>query len=456
MRADLPRQLGPLPAMAIMVGIIIGSGIFRTPPVIAQHTDSAVYMLLLWVLGGAISLCGALTWAELGAMFPRSGGIYVFLREGLGDCPAFVFGWTYMLITKPLAAAAIAVIFAEHFNILFAGLLAANFGGPLDTRWLTCTLLTALTVVNTPGVRVGGGVAVALTALKVGALVAIVVLGFTLGAGQTAHFTVTPLGAGAVTGLATMLGAVLWTYDGWSDVGAIAGEVRAPQKNLPRVFLLGTAAVTLLYVAVNATYVWMLPMEQLRTADSVAPLIMQRLLGPWGETAVTAIVVLSTLGSTHGSILTGARITFAQARDGLLFRPLAAIHPRWQTPHVSLWFQWCLSCLAVWAVPNFQGLADGFVFTMWIFYGLAGIAVFTLRHTRPDAERPYRCWGYPWVPAAFVASSIGMTVLSIWQARTQPATSGPDPLVWLAVLLAGVPVYWVWRRLHRPVVDAAD
>ncbi len=431
----LPRRIGFWSASAIMVGIIIGSGIFQTPPDIAKKLGDPAIILLLWAVGGAVSLCGALCYAELATMFPHSGGIYVFLREGFGRALAFTFGWTYLLITKPFAAAGIAVILAEHFN----GLL----GTSADKRWLTCAVLTLLTAVNTPGVRLGGWAACVLTTIKLLALAAIVALCVLSGRGDSANFAAGPAPAAFWLALAPVMSGILWTYDGWSDVGSIAGEIRDPQRNIPRTFLAGTIVVTVLYVAVNAAYLALVPLAEMRSVGTVAPLVMERLTGPAGQTAVYLIVIISTLGSTHGAVLTGARVTFAQARDGLLFGFLGRVSPRFHTPVVALWSQLLLSCAAVWlAGGKFQKLADGFVFTMWIFYGLAGVAVFVLRRSQPDRPRPYRCWGYPLVPATFVLSALGVTVLSIVENPRQT-------LPWLAVLLIGLPVHAVWERVRR-------
>jgi APA family basic amino acid/polyamine antiporter len=433
--SDLPRRIGFWGGSAIMVGIIIGSGIFRTPPSIAKEMGSPWLILCLWVAGGALSFFGALTYAELGAMYPRSGGIYVYLHQGLGPLVAFVFGWTYLLITKPLAAAGIAMVFGESVNKLFG----ISVWPPLTV----CVVIVALTALNTVGVKAGTGLAMVLTAIKVGALVAIVALALVLMKGSAANFAPAPAPKALLYAIAPVMAAVLWTYDGWSDVGSIAGEVTAPQKKLPLIFLVGTGAVTLLYVAVNAVYMAMVPLAEMRTMDTIADVVMGRLVGA-GESAVLVLVILSTLGSTHGSIITGARITFAQARDGLLFRFLGHVHPRFETPDVSLVVQAVLSCAAVLVCQTFERLAGGFVFTMWIFYALAGVAILVLRVRKPDAERPYRCWGYPVVPVWFILSALAMTVLSI-VADWKPC------VIWLAILVAGAPVYYLWRAVTRLV-----
>lgn len=471
MPRDLPRRIGFWGASAVMVGVIIGSGIYRTPPEIAARLDSPALILVLWFAGGLLSLCGALTYAEMATMYPESGGVYVFLREGFGRAVAFVFGWTYMLITKPFAAAGIAVVGTEHLLKLCRVDIPDADQRRLVVDAITTLILVVLTVINVVGVGPSTAVAKVLTGLKFAALAAIVGVAAALMKGSAVNFAAHPSPEPFMVALAPVMMAIMWTYDGWSDVGSIAGEVENPSRQLPRIYLVGTAAVTLLYLAINAVYIALVPLSEMRSGagghplETVAPLVMQRLIGEAGGIAVTAIILVSTLGSSHSSVLTGARVTFAQASDGLLFRSLAAVHPKFQTPAVSLWFQLVMSCVALWhplllgpavgrdgkpSASTFQQLADGFVFTMWIFYGLAACSIFILRVKRPGAERPYRCWGYPLIPALFVAAAAAMTGLTIWGDVTNPASRGVKTLPWLGVLIAGLPVYFVWMMLFPP------
>ncbi len=439
--SELPRVVGFWGGSAIMVGIIVGSGIFRAPAAIAREMGSPALILGLWAAGGVLSLFGALAYAELGTMFPRSGGIYVYLHRGLGAPVAFVFGWTYLLLTKPFAAAAISLVFAEHV----LRLCGATAGAGVDWRSQTLAILALalLTAVYVGGTRGGARLAVVFTGIKLLALVAIAGSGLLLARGSADHFSSEPAPKPFLEALAPALYLILFAYDGWSDVASVAGEVREPQRNLPRILLLGTAAVVVLYLAVNAVYFAMLPLGEMREAETIAPLVMERLLGDAGSWAVTLMIVISTLGASHGSILTGARVTFAQAQDGLLFRFLGAVHPRFETPARSLWVQLLLSCAAIFWLGNFKDLSVGYGFTMWIFYALAALAVIVLRVRRPEAERPYRCWGYPAVPVLFILSALGVSALEI---RRSPATTLP----WLGVLALGVPVYYLWRVLAKP------
>lgn len=442
---DLPRKVGFWGAIAVMVGVVIGSGIFRTPTTIAENLGDPWLILGLWFLAGLIALCGALTFAELAAMMPRSGGVYVFLREGFGRCPAFVFGWTYMLITKPAAAGGIAIVFAEHFNTL-TGL---KWDDPLQKSLLTCAALFILTLINVLGVRGSARFAIVVTGLKYIAIAAVIVLGVVaairqISSGESAgHFQSVPSPKTLFQAIVPVMAAIMWTYDGWADVGAIAGEVKNPEKTLPRVYIVGTFAVIALYMLANAVYLWHIPLPEMAATDTVAPLLLQMLVGPVGAAAVTVIIIVSTLGSSHASVMTGARVTFAQARDGLLFRFLAKIHPKYETPAVALWVQLALSCTAVMLLQDFSKLADSFVFTMWIFYGMGALSLFILRARNHAHPRPFRVPGYPIVPGIFVLASVSMTVLSI---QNDPKST----LIWLGVLGAGVPVYFVWTKLIPP------
>jgi APA family basic amino acid/polyamine antiporter len=432
---ELARTIGFWGASAVMAGIIIGSGIFQTPTDIAQLLGDPWVILSLWAFGGVLSLAGALTYSELICMYPKSGGVYVFLREGYGPCMAFVFGWTYMLITKPAAAAGIAIVFATYLRSLL--------GVDWDPRIITTVILTLLTAINARGVALGTGIAMVLTTFKILALVGIIVAAGMFRTGDSANFVSAPTDISFWMALAPVMYLIMWTYDGWSDVGSIAGEVKEPQRNLPKIYLTGTAVITVLYLAINAVYMWMIPLEQMRTIEDVAPRVADLLVGGAAAGVVVSVIVLiSTIGSTHGSIMTGARISYAQARDGLLFRFLGNVHPRYETPWASLWAQLALSITAVWVLGEFKEMVSSFSFTMWIFYGLSGAVIFIMRRRRPDAERAFRCPGYPFIPGLFVLAAIGMTAMSIYNS---PRTTLP----WIGVLLAGIPVYYVWSKFFK-------
>lgn len=439
---DLPRRIGFWGAIAIMVGITIGTGIFRAPVSVAQEVGTPYIALALWIIGGVVSLLGAFTFAELSTRYPHSGGIYVFLREGYGPVMAFIFGWTYLLISKPAAAAAIAVVFAEHLNPIFGWDTLPH--AARITQFTTCGVLILLTFVNTFRVQLGAGVAVFLTALKVAALLFIIMVVVAFAPSGSAHFAFFDHPKPLLLALAPAMAAILWTYDGWNDVGSVAGEVINPRRMLPRIFVVGTLAIMLLYVGVNAAYLWVVPLNAMREMETVAPEVLRRLIGPAGEKIVTAMILISALGATHGAIITGARVTFAQARDGLLFRALGHSNRAHATPDVSLWTQCLMGCIATFALQTFSNLANAFVFTIWIFYGLAGFSLFIMRRRNladPAArEHVFKCPGYPWVPGLFVLFAIAMVSLSLLDQPKQK-------LQMIGILVAGIPTYYIWRAL---------
>ncbi len=443
MTQNLPRCIGVLGGAAITVGVMIGSGIFRTPTYIANEMGSPTLILAMWAAGGLLCLLGAFTFAELATMFPQSGGVYVFLREGFGPVAAFVFGWTYFLISQPMAIAAISIVFAEHLSQL---LISQGFvSGPLHPRSIiaiTCALIIILTGVNVTGMKRGAGLAIALTGTKTLALAAIVGLAICLSTGNANHFSGIAAPKPIFSSMVPVLTAVFWTYDGWSNSAAFAEEIQEPQKKIPKILLLGTGLMTALYLAVNTVYLWIIPLNEMRQTDTLAPLVMERLVGPAGATVVTLMVMITVLGSAHASIIVGSRVTFAQARDRLLFAFQGKLHPKYSTPATALWVQALLACLATMILRDFSSLMGGFVFSIWIFYGLSAAVIFILRVRKPNARRPFRCWGYPVVPAVFVAVATLMTTVNIWN---RPRHTLP----WLAILLAGVPAYFFWKRMTR-------
>src|SRR6185436_15927626 len=267
-----------------------------------------------------------------------------------------------------------------------------------------------LTCVNVVSVKGSSIVAIVLTSLKMLALAAIVALGLFLAKGGSSNFAAVPTGKPTWMAVAPAMCMILWTYDGWADVSAISGEVNEPGRQLPRILLMGVSATIVLYVAVNAVYFSLVPVQEMARLDTVAPAVMERLIGPRGARVVTAMIVISTLGAGHAAILTGARVTFAQAQDGLLFRFLGHVHPKHRTPDVSLWSQAVLAIVAILYLGQFKALSEGFIFVFWIFHGLVAASVMILRSRRPDLERPYKCWGYPWIPIVFIVICVGMTV----------------------------------------------
>ncbi len=436
----LPRKLGLGSAAAVLVGSTIGSGIFRTPAVVAERLDVVWLFLGAWALGGVVAVAGALSMAELAAMMPRSGGIYVYLRRAYGGLTAFLFGWTQLLVLRPAAYGAISVTCSEYlWRVLGVDGAVAVLGPVSRAQLLAASLVILVGYVNYRGVERGAWVQNVSTVLKVGALLALVVLGLgAAGASETAF--VAPREPAVLTmvsafGLAMV--PVLWSYDGWSDVGYVSGEVKDPQRTLPRAFFFGAALVAVLYLAVTVAYLLVVPLSEMPGSKLIAADVAAAVIGPVGVVLVAGAVALSTFGTLNGSMMTGPRVFYAMAEDGLFFRRLARVHPRHGTPAGAIALSVVLGVIFV-SVRSFGQLADQFVIGIWPFYALAVAAVFVLRRREPAAERSYRAWGYPWVPALFVVAAV--LLLVNYMVR--------EPLTVLAnvgVLLTGVPVYFAWK-----------
>src|SRR2546426_5542487 len=433
----LPRRLGLWSAVAVLVGSTIGGGIFRTPAIIAERVPSPWPMLGVWVLGGLLALCGALTYAELGALFPRSGGVFVYIREGFGRLPAFLFGWTELTLIRASALGAIATPFAEYLLRLL-GYDPAQPGVADAVHYVAAGAIAVTATLNYVGIRWSALVLNASTAAKYGALVVLVLLAFVTARGNFAHFAA-PAGtlSGGLFGLSLV--SVLWAYDGWGDLSFVGGEVRDPERNLPRALILGTGAIILIYLLVNAAYLYLLPIEQMARSPLVAADAAQLLVGRTGVTLVSLVVMIATFSTLLGSMLTAPRIFFAMADDGLFFRAVARVHPRFQTPSVAIVLTACLGIAFVLA-RTFEQLADQFVVAIFPFYALAAAAVFVLRRRRPHLPRPVRVLGYPVVPLLFVLASLLILGNAL---REHPAATG----LAFAGILVGIPVFFVWTRV---------
>lgn len=423
---QLTRELGVWSAGAVLVGSTIGSGIFRVPSTVAAQTGSVGGVVAVWVLGAVVSLFGALTLAELATLYPRSGGIYVFLREAYGPRVAFLFGWTQLVVIRPSALGAIAMIFAEYLGDLL--------GPSMNVRVVAAAVIVVIGLLNMRSVRWGMWLENGTAGAKVVALGVVAVLALWLAARVGAPVQdATPLHR-PWTGVGVALVAALWAYDGWADLTFMAGEVRDPSRNFPRALAWGVAVVVVIYLLVNAAYLSVLSVDEMAGSDLVAASTATRLAGAWGGHLVSVLVVLSTLGSLNGAMMTGPRIFFAMAEDGLMWRPVAAVHPRHHTPWAAVALATVLGVGYV-SVRSFEELAGGFVLGIWPFYALAVGAVILLRRRLPDVERPYRTPGYPWVPAVFLVASVGMLVSALVQ---EPRLT----LFGFALILVGLPVYW--------------
>ena len=435
----LPRRLGLWSAVAVLVGSTIGSGIFRTPAIIAARVPAPGPMFAVWILGGVLALCGALSYAELAAMYPRSGGVYVYIREGFGRLPAFLFGWTELVLIRASALGAIATPFAEYL-LRSLGYNPALEPYATTVHWVAAVAIAVTATLNYIGLNWSSLLLNLTTGVKYGALVLLVVLGFAVGQGEFAHF-----GQAAGTPHAGLFGlalvSVLWAYDGWGDLSFVGGEVRDPERNMPRALVLGTVGVIAIYLLVNAAYLYLLPIDRMAKSPLVAADAAQLIVGQIGVGLVAVVVMVATFSTLLGSILTSPRIFFAMAEDGLLFKPVARVHPRFHTPSVAIVGTAVLGVVFV-LLRTFEQLADQFVVAIFPFYALAAAAVIVLRRRQPDRPRPVRVWGYPAVPVLFVLASFLILGNAL---REHP---GPTGLAF-GIILLGIPVYYAFLRARR-------
>lgn len=433
----LPRNIGLWSAVAILIGTTIGSGIFRVPAAVATTLGDPQAMLLVWVLGGVVTLTGALAVAELAGMFPRSGGIFAYLLESWGPLPAFLFGWAEMTVIRAAAIGAISTIFAEYLGHFIAL-------SPQEVRYVAAGTIVVIAALNYLGVSYASALMNVTTILKYGALLGLSLFAFTAGNGSSANFTAT--GVGIVTGSAifTALVPIMWTYDGWSNLSFVGGEIKDPGRTLPKALILGTAAIVAIYLLINAAYLYLVPASEMPGVPLVAATAAERIpmFGAAGAAIISGIVMVSTFGSANGSVMTGPRVIFALSDRGLFFPIIARVSPRFKTPSVAIWMAATLSVIYV-LQNDFAALADMFVLGVWPFYAMAVAGVYILRKRRPDAERPYRTLGYPITPALFLLASLGMMGNAM---VTEPRKTG----VTFAIILAGVPVYFLWQRFGRP------
>jgi len=431
----LPRRLGFWETTLIVIGVTIGSGIFRVPASVADTVGSPAGVATVWVAGGVIALCGALSLAELAAAFPEPGGVFVYLREVYGRAVAFLFGWMYLFV-GPTGVAAVAVVFGEYLGRLL-GLSGVG------VRLLAAGAIVVVAAASYRSVRGASVLQGAATLGKVAGLAAIVVIAFLLGDGSAGAFRAgAPASADARwSGVGLALVAALWAYNGFQDMLPVAGEVRDPGRALPRALLAGTAVVVAVYLSANAAYLHVLPYAALRASPLVASDAMVRVVGSVGAAAVASAVIVSTFGTVNGLVLTQPRVFYAMADTGLLFRSLARVHPRFATPHVAIVGYAAVAVVAVW-VRSFEQLAEAFVLGVWPFLALAVAGVLVLRRTRPELPRPYRTPWYPVVPLIFIGGTLWV-VGSALVARPVTTLGG------IALTLVGLPVYALWQRVAR-------
>ena len=444
----LSRDLGISHATAIVIGTIIGSGIFLVPSEMMQAVGSAWLVYLAWIVGGVLTLAGAITYAELGAMKPQAGGEYVYIRDAYGSLPAFLYGWTWFAVAKP---ASIATLVTGLVRILgtFSALSFLNqslVGGRLSLSYGQLVAIAAaalITALNYIGIKRAGDFQLVFTLLKIAIIVAVSLLAFTASNGTWQNFASSFNGAaGGVTGFMAALVAALWAYDGWNDLNMVSGEIRDPARSIPIALIAGVAVVAALYMLTNAAVQYVLPATSI--AASLRPMSDATAIaaGHWGAAIVSAGMALSILVTLNGTIMSGARVPYAMSRDGYFFRALAEVHPRFHTPSAALLVQLLLSIMLLLFAGSFRQLFSLAIFSEWLFYMIAASAVFVLRQKEPDAPRPYRAWGYPPVPAIFVAAAAVLLYYTF--------TENLRNSMWgVVVIAAGVPVYWYFAQKKR-------
>jgi len=437
---DLRRVIGFSGGTALIVGITIGSGIFRTPPTIAGLVPNPLVIMGLWTAFGLISICGALAVAELSSLLPEAGGVYVFLREAYGDAAAFVFGWLYVLVTTPTAVAALATVFAEFLlNLLGVPARASA------VEAIAIAGIISLTCANVLGARVGAAVSEATTLIKVTALAAIIVGAFLLGKGNLSHLTAG--GAVGGGGLARAMASVVWTYDGWIAVSMIAGEVVAPERLMKRIIITGMLVIVTLYVGANMAYLYMMPVGVMALQkEAVARTVMSAIAGPAGGIAIMLAIMTSVFGALNGNLLAKPRVAYAMARDGLIFSFLGRTHRRWSTPWAALLIQGAVAIIMVLALRDFDTLTTYFVVIEWAALIFAVGSVFVLRRKLPEAARPFRTPAYPLSPLLFVVGTVVGLSAIVWG---QVQVRNFSPIYGLLIAAAGFPVYHLWKRLER-------
>ena len=440
-KAELPRVLGVWDVISIIVGGVIGSGIFIVPATVAANVGSPLLIMSVWIFGGLLCFFGALAFGELAAMFPQAGGMYIYLREAYGSLLSFLFGWTLFLVIDSGAIATLAVAFSSKYLPHFLPHLSF-----IATKLIAIGLIIFLAIVNYVGVRWGALLQNILTLIKFGAIVAICAIVFTLAKGNVVNWVKpAPTFSSDIIGkFGLALVATLWAYKGWESSTFSSGEVKNPQRNLPLGLLAGTLVVIGIYLLANLAYLYAFPSEQMARSNRIAADVMNFAVGAWGASLISLIILFSITGAANQNLLCSPRVYFAMARDGLFFRKVAAVHPRFLTPHVSI------IIMAIWSSilslsGTFEQLFTYVVFGQWLFFGLTVAAVIVLRHKKPNFPRPYKTWGYPITPVFFILASLYISINTLVKEFW-------NSFAGLAIISLGIPAYFFWhaRRQSKP------
>ncbi len=451
----LVRQLGFFDSIMVITGIVIGSGIFVTTGFIAEALPSPSLILLAWLAGGLLTLTGALTYAELGAMMPEAGGQYLYLKKAYGPLSGFLFGWITFLVYVTGANAALGAAFAEYLGYFFPSLSTDNFIFCLDLSSIAAgikynlsmgqivavVLILLLSLVNYIGVGLGKIVQNIFTIVKIGVIFLFIILGFVYGNERSIDFTFNPSGmslSGMLTGFGVALVAVSWAFDAWNNITYIAGEIKKPEKNLPLALIYGTLGITVVYMLVNIVYLKALPVEEISGVVRIAEKASSSLYGSTTTGLISAAILISVFGALNASIFVGPRVFYAMAKDNVFFKKAAEVNPRFKTPGFAIIIQAVWSCfLAV--SGTFEQLFTFVMFVAIMFWIAAAASVFTLRKKFPDMPRPYKTWGYPVIPAVFIIASAGILLNTLIESPVESLTG-------VAITLAGIPAYYYWKR----------
>lgn len=456
---ELKRQIGLYAATAITVGNIIGSGIFRSPHSVAQELPGFTPVILAWIVGGVLSICGALVLTELAVRHPKTGGLYVFIREGFGTAWAFTFGWANLWVIKPTVIASIVSVFALYFRQIMGWpetTAVLNFAHSTEFV-IGCAAVLLLTIVNWMGVREGAGTQSVFTTAKLAGIIGLCIAAFAWPTSHAATALTTPLIAGnaghpLMLAFALSMITILFAYDGWTDSTYVAGEVKNPQRNMPIAIMGGTWLVVAVYVLTNFAYYHVLSPNEIASYTAVGSETVYRLLGDNGARALAVLVAVSTFGTTNGAILTGPRVTQAMANDGMLWKPLGALDPKRGSPVLALWLQAVLSCVWLFFANGFEDVSGWFVTTSWLFYGVTTATIFAQRAKEKRGEQgatSYRTPLYPLTPIVFLL----VTGVIIWSDFSNsgaiPGTFIPRAMAGVLIASTGFPAYYIWRRMQR-------
>jgi APA family basic amino acid/polyamine antiporter len=436
---ELPRVLGLFSIIGIVIGAMIGSGIFINPAKVAKDVGTPELMMAVWIVGGILSFFGALAISELAATYSQAGGVYVYLREAYGSLVAFLFGWALFLVIESGTIATLAVGFSSKYLPYFV-----NLSG-LQTKVVAVGLIAVLTMVNILGVKKGAFLTNFLTSVKFIGLIGVCAVVFIFAKGSTGNFlssgSSAPPSGGLLGSFGVAMVAALWAYKGWETSTYSAGEIKNPQKKLPLGLFIGTLAVVFLYILANLAYLYVFPAARMADSGRIAADVMEAAVGPVGASVVALIILMSMTGTANGHILTTPRVFYAMAKDGLFFKSVGKVHPKYLTPYVSILM------LASWAAilslsGTFEQLYSYVIFGYWIFMGLTVAGVMILRKKRPDRPRPYKTWGYPATPILFILSSVFLTVNSLIRTFW-------NSFIGLALIALGLPVYFIWKSRRK-------